>query len=265
MLRRGTLDYAAFSLETYDGLELSDAYQVIQARTTTLFSIRWNTSRSPWDRVEVRRALTASIDRRALAEQVAHDGNLVAEGPVPPQHWLHDPLLVSPSFDPSVTPKREATRLRLLCRSDLRLDRDVCSSIVGDLRRGGVDAEVDAVDPETYDARVREGDFDGTLVRTSMRSPRIAGELSLFYQYGPASHVGLRDTELDRLLTELSESSAAEYPGLFHEVDKRIVELQGYTYLFYAPNVIVHHERVRGVTASGLSAVESWWIPETLQ
>ncbi|MBE7248468.1 MAG: ABC transporter substrate-binding protein, partial [Actinomycetospora chiangmaiensis] len=77
-----------------------------------------NTTRAPFGDVRVRQAVNLAIDRQAIVAGVYGDAGLLAQGPLPPGIWAHDPALPDTPFD-------RAEALRLLAEAGLAEGFDV--------------------------------------------------------------------------------------------------------------------------------------------
>jgi peptide/nickel transport system substrate-binding protein len=138
-LEAGNLDYVRrIDRDTFERLAAGGKLVPLRAQTTAYYFVAWNAKRPPFDRPAVRRALTALIDRRAMAQRFEGPEGRVAEGPVPPGDPRFDPAIVSPAYDPEAAARvLEAFEVELLCHS-VQASRDVAAVVADYLRRGGL-------------------------------------------------------------------------------------------------------------------------------
>jgi peptide/nickel transport system substrate-binding protein len=243
--------------------------------------VAWNARRSPWNRPEVRGALTALIDRKALAARFEGNAAAVAEGPVPPGDPGHEATLRSPPYDPAGASARlseaglkrssggvwldaggRPVRVVLLCLARNSLHQDTATLVADSLRTGGFETEVRTLEIGPLREKVRTGDFDGALF---VRSDRLPVDLaSCFGSGGGDNWAGLSDPELDgRVAEEESATDPATARKAFSLAYRRVVALQPWTFLYYRSECAVRHPRLRGLEANpreALAYADRWWI-----
>ncbi len=273
--------------ETAERLAARGDLVVHRAPTNGYVFVAWNSKRAPWDRAEVRQALTASIDRKALAAHFDGKDAIVAEGPVPPDHPWHDPATTSPGYDPAFAQARFASagfrrssdgrwrtgkgtpvRLTLLFLQGNPVLQDAAALVADSLRKAGLEVEVREMSQSALRERVEQrGDFDAAVYARPDQPVDLAG------CFGPESHAEnyaqLSDPELNALLEALSsETDAVRARAAFTRAARRVVELQPWTFLFYRNETLVANRRLRGIEGCFPKVMECtarWWIPKGQQ
>jgi peptide/nickel transport system substrate-binding protein len=260
--------------DVFDELSALDHLVGLRVPTDEYFYLAWNTTRSPWDRPEVRRALTGLIDRRALARAFEGSDGQVCEGPVPPSDYRHDPSLLSAAFDP----ERASGELRaagltgppvisILCLAGVTSHLEVASAIADQLRAAGFEAEVRSLEDAVLQSRISSAEFDAAVFVRPQSLPVDLG--GCFGTGGIDNQALLSDPELDRILGRLETAAGdLEAGSLFREAYRRVVELQPWTFLFYRAEATLVHARLRGLDAyprDPIAIIERWWIPASRQ
>jgi ABC-type transport system substrate-binding protein len=138
-------------------------------------------------------------------------------------------------------------------------------------RRGGLPAarrpegQVQALEAQALQQRTSSEDFDAALI------PRAAGPVALAACFKTISksatdenYSSLSDARLDALIdAESAEPDAERALALNHEIQRRIDELQPWTFLFYSSETALVSRRLEGLEANPrdpLAVVEQWWI-----
>jgi ABC-type oligopeptide transport system substrate-binding subunit len=140
--------------------------------------------------------------------------------------------------------------------------------IHADLRRIGVDVEIKPLERGLFVARHRRGDFDAYL---SAWAPATRIDLTPMFHSksisGSLNYVRLADEDLDALIERAAE--AEDLPTLveaWRAAERRVAELQPYTFLFEKDRMVALDSRFRDVRfdlRGTLAAVETWRVEGT--
>ena len=273
--------------EIADRLASREDLTVHRVPTHGYVFVVWNARRAPWSRVEVRRALTAAIDRRGLASRFEGTAAAVTSGPVPPNHPWRDPVASSIDDGAVTTASRllsagwrrsgdgtwltdggtKAT-LEILVQQGNTVLLETAAVVADGLRKTGLPAEVREMDLAAFRARVEEkGDFDAAVyARPSTAPVDLAG---CFGTEGPENYGKLSDRELDSILEALGrERDPGKAREIFARAERRVAELAPWTFLFYRSETIGANRRLRGFEGCLPNVTEcasEWWIPKDRQ
>lgn len=135
----------------------------------------FNTSREPFNNIEVRKALAMAIDKTALLEAVYFGSAIQANGIVPPSSWAHQSDLQSIAYNPVLA--RELLEKNGI-RNDFRLDiwampveriynpnaQMMAELIQGFLKDVGVSVNIVSFEWNSFRRRLAEGDYDSILI-----------------------------------------------------------------------------------------------------
>jgi len=166
-LETGTTDYASFwgkEIEAVQAFEDNENYGIIGGPSFWVLQMIFNTQKTPFDDVELRRAVAHAIDREEIVEQVTHGGAIVASlGIISPFTDWHNPNLPVYEYDPA----KAKAMLEDLGVTDLNLMLITTSGfareaelVQADLAEIGIEVEVQTGDRSTIDGLLREGNFD---------------------------------------------------------------------------------------------------------
>jgi peptide/nickel transport system substrate-binding protein len=248
--------------------------------------IGWNTAREPFGDARVRRALGMAIDRRALVAQALGGAGRPAAGPILSFMWVHDPAVAPLPHDP-------AGARRLLEQAGFRdgdgdgvlerggrplsfeldiphgspLRERVAVRVRSDFEKVGARADILPLERALFSERHRRGDFDAYV---SAWAP--ATRIDLTPQFHSASigvslnYVRLADPDLDALIERAR--AAADFEALvagWRAVERRVVELQPYAFLFEKDRLLAIDRRFRNAAfdlRGPLATVEEWDVEE---
>jgi peptide/nickel transport system substrate-binding protein len=247
--------------------------------------IGWNESRAPFDRPEIRRALTLAIDRNALVEDLLYGYGEVSSTAVPSSWWGADPSIAPLPYDPDEarrllsangfsTVSRDGQvvpgdplEIEILTNNGNRLRRDVLVKIQEQLRRIGVHAELRPLEPKTLRQQVGSGDYDAFLGGWV-----FAGRVDLAMLFGGdrvppkgLNVVHYRSSSLDGFLDRLEQADdAIAMTEPLYSVQRQIHQDQPYTLLYEAQRIAAHGPRLHGVVidvpADPLARLERFWV-----
>jgi peptide/nickel transport system substrate-binding protein len=235
---------------------------------------------------DVRRALTMAIDRERLAKSVLGGHAVVPPGPMSELWWIWDPSIRQLPYDTVQAARlltargwidssgdgvreRNGTELafRLLVPTTSAVRRQYARLLQEELRRVGVDVQIDEVEFSVFSQRAQAGRFDALLQVWNTDPTPSSGIAqtwttegigrSNFGRYANATFDGLVEqasSSFDRPQARRTWRSAMEVinqdaPGVF---------------LFALENVAAVHRRVTNVTIrpdSWWALVRTWRIP----
>ncbi len=244
------------------------------------FYVAWNATHPYLAQPEVRRAFTARVDRAAMATAFDGPDPRVAEGPVPPGDPRRDATVRSPTFDPERagealakagllkdargtlrTPEGKPVRVDMLSASS-PLHRGLAAAVGDALRQVGFLVDVQSLDEPKLRDRIQADDFGGVLLLRPASSP--VDLAACFGTGGEDNWGGFSDATVDRFLTFAAETQdAAAAERAFADAQRRIVELQPWTFLYFASESTLVHPTLFGADANPrdpISVIEGWWL-----
>lgn len=219
----------------------------------------FQTTRAPLDRAEVRRAIAASIDRRAIVAAKLAGAAVLARGLVPPSIDLAPRDLPALAHDPAwaravlASHGGRGARLVLVTSTD-RLRVGIARAIAQSITDAGIPTEVRTFEFATFLARLSAGDFD---LATSI-APEIADpDVLRWYLHGDAlpprgaNRARFRDARIDQLLDRgLATTDREARRAIYGEVEAIAAREMPYLPLWHEDHVTVTSVRARGFSPS---------------
>ncbi|HUF36746.1 MAG TPA: ABC transporter substrate-binding protein [Gemmatimonadales bacterium] len=237
-LASGELDFAGIQPAHASFVRRDPALAVITYPLLFTYGIVLNTRRPPFDRLEVRRRLSAAIDRREIVEGYLYGFGSPADGPVPPDVPGHLPLAPAPD-QPSPAAARPAmlpVELLTVGSGEAALEQMVQAR----LRAAGFDVAIRQLELSAFLARVygpgRE--FDAAVLG-------VPGDPGL-------GHLAA--------LAELAGMAAPEGAGA---AQRFFADSMPVAFLYHARGLQGMNRRVRGVRMDlrgELATVHEWWV-----
>jgi peptide/nickel transport system substrate-binding protein len=252
-----------------DVIRESDAAELLVTEARGFTFVAWNTRRPQLRDARVRRALTMAVDRPAAVDALLQGYGTLATSGVPPFHWAFDPDLTGVAYDPSgaralldeagwtdrdgdgVRENRDGLPLELgvIFNAANQGRRAIAELMQAQLREVGVALTPVPLEGQALRARATDPDsrdFDG-LILEWIHEFRV-DETDLFAGDGPLAFAGLRDAEVAGLLESLQVEMDREVARpLWISYQRRIDELQPYTYFFFAQRLAGVSSRLQGV------------------
>src|SRR6185295_5795523 len=143
---------------------------------------------------------------------------------------------------------------------------DVAAVVADYLRRGGLTVEVQALEAQALKQRTTSESFDAALIPRAAAQPvdLAACFKTIAKSATDENWSSLSDAALDALIdAAAAEPDAERALALDREAQRRIVELQPWTFLFYSSETALVSRRLEGLDANPrdpLAVVEGWWI-----
>jgi peptide/nickel transport system substrate-binding protein len=261
--------------------------RAVERPTLSYTAIAWNARRPPLDDARVRRALTMAIDRGQIVRALRGGYGAVADGPVPPGHWAYDGSADPLPYDPAAARrlldaaglkdrdgdgKREqadggAFRIRLLLPAGSDFNRDLAQVVQSDLAEVGIEL---SLRPQEFTTLVETitgpaRNYDAVLIGLDA-DPRL--DLRGLYHSeerdSPFQLAGYADPAMDSILDRIERTTDRDEGGaLFGRAQEILRRDQPWTYLYFASNLILLRDELRGVEADLRGLMHSapeWWL-----
>jgi peptide/nickel transport system substrate-binding protein len=250
--------------------------------------IAWNTRKPQLADARVRRAFTLGLDRGEVVAALLGGLGQVADQPVPPFHWAHDPDLAGTPYDPArarrlleeagwtdadgdgvrENPEGERLSVVVLYNQGNRTRQAVAEIMQAQLAEVGVEivpqvAEFTTMLSQIFDGEAR--DYEGAVLAWT-EDFRI-DNTDLFHSdrvEGPTAMAGLQNPEIDRYLDTLQlVMNRDEARPLWHEYLRLLDAEHPYTFLYYPEALVGMNRRLRGAEMDARGewrTVRGWWI-----
>lgn len=243
--------------------------------TRSFAYIGWNAARVYFKEAKVRRALTMSIDRRRIIQEILHGLGVEINGP------FHR---YSPSYNPSITPwpfnPQEARRLleeegwydsdgdgivdklidgkRVPFRFALTYfvknptGKAICEYVSTALKEVGIDCHLHGVDIADLSAVFDDKEFDALtmawVLGTPPEDPRQLWHSAGAKEKGSSNAVGFANPKIDRIIDQLDfEYDPEKRIALYHRFAEIIHEEQPYTFLYTSKTALLYRDYLKNV------------------
>jgi peptide/nickel transport system substrate-binding protein len=208
-----------------------------------VYAVALNNARPRLKETAVRRALNAAIDREALIKGVLKGQGVVANGPLPPQHWAYDPTLKGFGFDAGLAGAvLDAAGLKLVDRPDGRRARfsftcilpekwltweRVALDVQKQLYDVGVDMQLQQLPADEFNKRISAGDFDAVMLEM-ISGPGFSRPYAFWHWGGEQTSTngfGYRNAAADRWFEAIRGATTdAEYRVAAGELQRTLLD-----------------------------------------
>jgi peptide/nickel transport system substrate-binding protein len=270
------------SEEASKRLQGRDDVRVVRAPDLSYTFVCWNTSRAPFEDASVRRALTLSIDRRAIIETLAPGTGRPSYSPIPSALWAHDDGVERLDFDPAAAAKlleeagwvdrngdgiRERNgkpfRFELETNQGSALRGAVVEMIATQLLKVGVEAVPRLYEFGASNEKHRKHDFDAFVggwresTKVDLKSVLHSSAREGGYNFGL-----YENAELDALIDRArGEPDVAVARDLWSRAQRIVAHDQPFTFLFEADRLHAVRKGLEGfhpTLRSALTGLEEW-------
>lgn len=243
----------------------------------------------------VRLALAMGLDRTGIVQRHLLNQAALADSPILPGSWAYVGGLVWPTYDPAgarslldtvnlrrdtdeATPDVSTTETGILFSFNILTSDDpalaeIVREVAAQWSQFNIVVGVEAVDSETYQARLEAGEFDAVLVELSLGENADPDVYSFWHQgqYPEGENYGGVN---DRRISEFLERARRDPNGINRSVHYRLfqeefVERAIAVPLYYPLYTFVTHNRVSGVQLGMIASsvdrfrnIRDWTVSE---
>jgi dipeptide transport system substrate-binding protein len=174
-LKAGQCDVAPYpNPSDIDALRSDTKLQVMEQDGFNIGYLAYNTTQSPFDRIEVRKALNMAINKKAIMESVFQGAGTIAKNPIPPTMWSYNEDVEDDPYDPD----QAAMLLKSAGISGLKMKiwampvqraynpnaRRMAELIQADFKDVGIEVEIVSYEWGEYLKRSKEKNRDGAVL-----------------------------------------------------------------------------------------------------
>ncbi len=268
-LQSGDLDWNLISPVQQQSILHAPGLAFRYASLALVAGIAINTMHPPLDDVDVRRAIAASIDRRAISDKITFGRYPVVDTAQPLWSWAHDPTVRLPAFAPAAADAlldragwhrgadgirvKNGTRLALTYVQfpESQTGVRVAAFVERELRARGIDVTIKSVTnaklflPKSQGGALASGDFDLAYVPWPMGAD--PDDAFLLTCDGAANVMRWCDPAVDALEARaLVAPTRAERARLYSQIEHRVASAVPIVYLFNPSYVYAYRTPLHG-------------------
>jgi len=258
-LRKGSVDLAInadFDPVTVEGLQNTPGIKTEVTDGTNITHLGVNLQDPILKDRRIRQALAYAIDREAMIRDVLRGQASPARSILPVSQWAYDPNVADYKYDPDRAKRLLAeagkNRLKLsLKTSPVSISRKIGEAIQEQLRRVGIDIELQSLERQKLTQDMIEGNFQLYLniIVGGNQNPDI---FRFVYGSGAIPPNGQNrsryiNPELDKLLSEAQTASRDRRKEIFSQVQKTLAEDLPQIYLWYPATIVIYRDRISNV------------------
>ena len=268
-LRKGELDFAEVpDVQTWSTeAQLPDFradYEVATVVGSLFRSIAWNLQREPFDRAEVRKALTMALNRPRIIEDVFLSQARPMSAPFFPNMFGANPDIAPHPFDldqaakaldqagltANPTGDRFAIKIISVANQRTAPNEEMFAIFRRDLAAIGIDLSVEYLSSEEFESRVVLRDFDGAFFGwlPDIPDPDPSALVHSSQIRVGLNFAGYADQQTDELVAAAARTgNRDERKALYYKVHQRLHEELPYTVLYAPYSHFAWSRRLRGV------------------
>jgi peptide/nickel transport system substrate-binding protein len=227
-----------------------------------------NRDQPPFDNVDLRRAMSLSLDRQAFID-ILYQGSGAIGGamlPLPEGLWGMPPKILAalPGYDPDVQKNRSEARSIMeklgygpnkrqtvkVSTRDISYYRDPAVILIDQLKEVYIDGELDTVDTTNWYPKIMRKEYalGLNITESGLDDPDPA-----FYENyvcgAPRNYTGYCNPDADKLVDRQSmESDVEKRRQLVWEIEKKLAEDDARPILFYPRGAVCRQPELRGLT-----------------
>ncbi|GAA4266322.1 ABC transporter substrate-binding protein [Frondihabitans peucedani] len=233
----------------------NSSYRVTDGKSTTKLLLAFNDKVAPFDKVEVRKAVTSAIDNKKLLKSIWGDyGTLIGSMVPPTDPWYENLTKVNP-YDVSLA-KKELAQAGYAKGFTFTLDTPnydphpaAAQIIKSDLAKVGITVKINIITPDTWYSKVYQAhDFQATMQEhVNDRDVVFYGNPDFYWGYDNPKVTGwVNDAEKAQTTTEQTD--------LLKKVNTQIAEDAASDWLYLYPQIVVASSKLSGYPVNGLNS-----------
>ncbi len=295
----GTLTPEQFSRQL-DTPKFKDYYNSYKTNELVYSYIGWNELSPLFNDKKVRQALTMSIDRQTILQNVIYGLGSICSGPFAAHPWAVNPKVSPLPFDVERAKKlfkqagwkpgkdgilhktikgKDAPFKFTLMTNQGNVPREREATIVQQqLKEVGIQVEIQIVEWTTFISQyVNKKKFDAILLGWSLTPDLDADLYGNWHSSQTGEHqynfISYKNKTVDRLLVECRRTlDLKKRQKMYWQMHSILADEQPYTFLFMPKTLVAIHKRFKGyqideagIRVRPMVGTEKWYVPSTQQ
>src|SRR5262249_8345391 len=210
----------------------------------------------------VRQAIAYAIDKEAIIKDILRGQARPARSILPPGQWAFEPGAENYTYNPDLakklldeagkTEKQGQPRMKLsLKTSPLSLSRKVGEALQEQLRRVGIELDLQPLERQKLNQDMTEGNFQ-LYLNTLVGGNQSTDIFKFVYSSKSIPPNGqnrsrYNNPQVDKLIDEAPTAPQERRKEIFSQIQKILAEDLPQIYLWYPSTIVVHRDRITNV------------------
>jgi peptide/nickel transport system substrate-binding protein len=241
---------------------------LVQAPTNNVMYSAFNTSKAPFDNINLRKAISHAVNREALAKIITGGYGGVAVGVESPGSWATGPELKAPAYDLALAKKAyaESGFKGVITVSIIQRDPDaqVAQLVQAMLKQAGIALRIEVLERTAWAAKTLSGDFEMTLQQAGTPRPDPDQTFSMYYaRTATQNYSRFNDPVIFDLVDKArAEPDQAKRRAMYIAVQQRILDSYYQCFYYWYPVFDIERKSLQGmeIERSGAFFCTRAWI-----
>ena len=235
--------------------------------------------------LNIRKGIAYSIDREKITGNIYLGHSTVVDFPILPNSWLYDDSKIQLGFNPNlagtfldeagyildennnlrVNEKGDIIQLKLITNANNSLREQTALLIQEDLKKVGIQLDVEFLEWEDFEKQMNTGNFD--LILGGWELSYIPDITSAFHssKIGGTNFIAYSNEKLDSLLDSyLGNGDLTSKKQRFSEIEEHLVTELPYISLFFRNGAVLVNNKIKGdpkpQSYNIFANIEEWYI-----
>jgi peptide/nickel transport system substrate-binding protein len=271
-LRAGKIDALTLDKSQVAAAKGDPTLNVYIEPANFLVGLRFNTTKSVFQDIRVRKAVSHAIDRRALIAGTQFGLARIASCIYPDDHWCHNPNLKPVAYDPDLAKKLLAEAghgggLKIKgYYSNTSMGQTIAEATKGMLEKVGIDWQVELLAPTAVTAKLQSLDYDMAQGGWSYVLEPDAIATGLFHPAGGFNYGASKNDAAIKLIDDGRQATDLEARrAIYWKLEEVLYNNYEQVWLWWEQSATAYRKVVQGWDHDNfLKHRESWYFSHPL-